>query len=98
LREDLTTAGLPETYAATKKSFEFKTLRATFATLLAEAGVETDDRAALMGHAPRGVTDAFYTDRTMRRLRAAIDRLVLPLTLQAFLGEPEIPPAQEVSP
>jgi integrase len=88
LREDLKNAGLPVTHSATGKSFEFHTLRASFSTWLAEAGVDTDDRAALMGHAPRSVTDAFYTDRTMRRLRVAIDRLVIPLTLQAIIGKP----------
>ena len=84
------------TYSTTDKSFEFHTLCASFSTWLAEAGVDADVRAALMGHAPRSVTDAFYTDRTMRRLREAVNRLEIPLTLQAIVGKPGA--SQEANP
>lgn len=51
-------------------------LRKTFATWLAQAGVDTDTRARLMRHAG-GITESTYTDRSklLPAMRAAVDRL-----------------------
>ena len=42
-------------------------------------GSEPSLRSILLGHVPQGVSERHYTAATLRRLRAAIDRLSLPL-------------------
>ena len=55
-------------------------LRTTFNSLLAAAGVPLTTRRILMQHAAAGITDEHYTDRTLIDLRGALDLLpALPL-------------------
>jgi integrase len=52
-----------------------KRLRHTFASLLAASGATHDEIAALLGHAPKSITDRYlHPDR--ERIRIAVDRLV----------------------
>jgi hypothetical protein len=71
LREDLLWAGLPTERDG--RPFEFKDLRATFATSLEEAGVDVRIIKRLMGHRPVGVTETHYTKREMRAMAAAVE-------------------------
>jgi integrase len=68
-RKDLAAAGVSE------RSFDFKSLRKYFATQLAEAGANSEQRARLLGH--RGPTTAarFYTAAVIRQDRELVKML-----------------------
>ena len=57
----------------------FHSLRASFLTWLAEAGVEKALRDRLIGHAPADVGEKHYTARTLMTLRDAIETIKLDL-------------------
>ena len=75
LREDLRAAGCATTYAGAP--LEFRALRRSFATWLADAEVPDGLRKRLMGHGAAGVTDAHYTAKTLAALRGAVVRIEL---------------------
>lgn len=56
---------------------EFKSLRATFATALDEAGVDENVRRRLLGHGGRTVTERHYTRRELAQLSAAVAHIGL---------------------
>lgn len=70
LRADLARLGLPVEIAGAP--IEFKSLRATFATALHEAGVDEHTRKRLMGHASTSVTERHYTRREIAALAQAV--------------------------
>src|SRR5262249_31063413 len=75
LRAGLVRAELPTEVEG--RPFEFKDLRATFATALEEAGVDPRIVKRLMGHRPVGVTEKHYTKREMRTMAAAVELIEL---------------------
>lgn len=75
LRADLVHVGLADQIDG--KPVEFKSLRATFATALDEAGVDENIRRRLLGHGGRSVTERHYTRRELAQLSAAVARIGL---------------------
>ena len=75
LRADLVRAGLPVEHDG--RAFVFKDARATFATVLEEAGVDQRVIKRLMGHRPVGVTETHYTKRELRTMAAAVELIDL---------------------
>jgi integrase len=73
LRADLVHVGLADQIGG--KPVEFKSLRATFATALDEAGVDENVRRRLLGHGGRTVTERHYTRRELAQLSAAVSTI-----------------------
>jgi site-specific recombinase XerD len=84
-RKDLLRVGLPEVFEPTQTKFTFHKLRATFCTLLAQAKVNHDVRASLLGHAPTSTEDGYYHDK-LAELREGIDGLSLPVTADGIVA------------
>lgn len=77
LRTDLRRAKCPDTYAG--HNIVFHSLRASFLTWLADAGVEKALRDRLVGHRPADVGEKHYTARTLGTLREAVESIKLDL-------------------
>lgn len=75
LRTDLSNAKLPTHYKGL--FINGHALRRTFATMLADAGVDEQIRGILMGHDASTVTDKHYTARHLPRFKPAIYALNL---------------------
>ncbi len=86
LRDDLSRAGCVWEYAGIP--LEFRALRRSFATWLAEAEVPDGIRKRLMGHGGGGVTDAHYTVKTLEALQAAVLRITLDLETAEVIPMP----------
>lgn len=74
-RHDLLTAGLPEKYQG-KFNFDFHATRRTFLTLLADAGVSSENAGILAGHQVKGVRK-HYVASHIERFIGEIEKLPL---------------------
>lgn len=62
-------------YHETRGTYTPHDTRHTFASLLDAAEVNENARRRLLGHAGGNVTDDVYTHKTMRQLRAAVEKI-----------------------
>jgi integrase/recombinase XerD len=74
LRQWLKLAGIPRIVDG--YSLDLHALRTTYATRMAEAGVELGERQALLGHSDPRVTERHYTRRSARHHHKALARLL----------------------
>ena len=73
LRQDLVQAELPAKVDGF--NIDNHSMRRSFLTMLADAGVEESIRVVLGGHRAKTVTDRHYTARNLPRLVPAIDAI-----------------------
>jgi integrase len=90
LRQDLEAAGLP-TADVEGRSYDFRSLRRTFSTMLSKVGVERELREQLMGQSSESVNTEHYTAQVPEKLFEAVRKLELKWThrggvLVALLG------------
>jgi integrase len=78
LRIDLLTAGLPDKYKG-KHPIDAHATRRSFATMLADARVDSREIGILMGHSAATVTDKHYTARNLDRFVGVIEKLPVEL-------------------
>lgn len=76
LRRDLNFLGLP-TASPSGQPYVFHHLRHSFSTWLADAGVPSDMRSTLLGHAGKSVEARHYTAATLSRMAIAVEQVPL---------------------
>jgi integrase len=83
LRRDLVLAGQSHQVPASGEMYEiqFHSIRATFCTWLADAGVPMEDRASLMGQGGGSVNAEHYTAEDLRRLMRGVSSLGIDVTV-----------------
>jgi integrase len=79
IRSDLEAAGCPKEYAG--HEIDFHACRRSFATWLAEADVPDPIIKRLMGHRAAGVTEKHHTARTLTKLKDAVEKIELDLSM-----------------
>jgi hypothetical protein len=86
MREDLSAAGLPTTYA--ECPIDFNATRRSFGTWLRKNHVNDAVRKRLMGHSVTDVTDKHYTDVELSDLAEAIESISLNLATAQVVALP----------